>query len=53
MGLAIAYRVVRHHGGVVAARNAEGGGLELTITLPRERLSVFQSGSPDEPATRS
>jgi two-component system sensor histidine kinase CpxA len=40
VGLAITYRVVRHHGGAVAARNAEGGGLELTITLPHERSSV-------------
>ncbi|AWL03268.1 sensor histidine kinase [Massilia oculi] len=35
LGLAIAQRVVAAHGGEVVARNREGGGLQVTITLPR------------------
>src|SRR5438067_1236701 len=34
LGLAIASRAVALHGGHIAARNGEGGGLSLTITLP-------------------
>jgi two-component system sensor histidine kinase CpxA len=34
LGLAIAQRAVRLHGGEVSASNASGGGLEVTITLP-------------------
>src|SRR5438105_4797759 len=34
LGLAIASRAVALHGGHIAARNGEGGGLALTITLP-------------------
>ena len=34
LGLAIASRAVALHGGHIAARNAEGGGLSVTITLP-------------------
>jgi signal transduction histidine kinase len=33
LGLAIAERAVRLHGGTVEAKNAEGGGLEVTIKL--------------------
>ena len=36
VGLAIAARVVRAHGGTVTARNRAGGGLEVTLTLPRD-----------------
>jgi signal transduction histidine kinase len=36
LGLAIAKRVVETHGGRIAAHNREGGGLRVTITLPRE-----------------
>ncbi len=40
IGLAITSRVVELHGGRVDARNREGGGLEVTITLPAgERLA--------------
>ncbi|MEW7847134.1 ATP-binding protein [Massilia aurea] len=35
LGLAIAQRVVQAHGGEIAASNREGGGLQVTITLPR------------------
>ncbi len=34
LGLPIARRVVEEHGGHIAARNREGGGLEVVITLP-------------------
>jgi signal transduction histidine kinase len=42
VGLAITSRVVRLHGGAVAARNAEGGGLELEIALPPERPKLHE-----------
>lgn len=35
LGLAIAERAVKLHGGSVEARNAEGGGLLVTLRLPR------------------
>lgn len=34
LGLAIADRAVRLHGGTVAARNRDGGGLEIELRLP-------------------
>ena len=34
LGLAIARRAVEWHGGSICARNAEGGGLEVSIKLP-------------------
>lgn len=37
LGLAIAERAVRLHGGKVEAANAAGGGFEVTITLPLEK----------------
>ena len=37
IGLAITQRAAALHGGQVSARNAEGGGLLVTITLPRGR----------------
>jgi two-component system OmpR family sensor kinase len=36
LGLAIAKRVVDTHGGRITAANRAGGGLRVTITLPRE-----------------
>lgn len=36
LGLAIAKRVVETHGGRITAANRDGGGLRVTITLPRE-----------------
>jgi signal transduction histidine kinase len=36
LGLAIAKRVVETHGGRITAANRAGGGLRVTITLPRE-----------------
>jgi signal transduction histidine kinase len=36
LGLAIAKRVVETHGGRITASNRAGGGLRVTITLPRE-----------------
>jgi two-component system sensor histidine kinase CpxA len=35
LGLAIAKRAIDNQGGRINARNAEGGGLEVVITLPR------------------
>jgi two-component system sensor histidine kinase CpxA len=35
LGLAISDRIVRMHGGRVSATNAEGGGLVVTIVIPR------------------
>ena len=37
IGLAITQRAAALHGGDVTARNADGGGLVVTISLPRER----------------
>lgn len=37
LGLAIAERVVHAHGGAITARNREGGGLHVAITLPLVR----------------
>ncbi len=35
LGLAIAQRIVQAHGGSISAHNREGGGLEVSISLPR------------------
>ena len=37
LGLAIAERTVRLHGGTIAARNRDGGGLEVEIRLPAKQ----------------
>jgi two-component system sensor histidine kinase CpxA len=37
LGLAIAARVARVHGGSVSAENRPGGGLEVVLTLPSQR----------------
>ena len=39
IGLAITQRAAALHGGGVAARNADGGGLIVTITLPGNHQS--------------
>ena len=39
LGLAIAGRVVRIHGGTIRARNAQPHGLEVEIVLPATRSS--------------
>ncbi len=44
LGLAIARRVVDHHGGTIAAHNAPGGGLCVVFTLPL----TPQSGVPGD-----
>ncbi|MGX4640325.1 ATP-binding protein [Massilia sp. SYSU DXS3249] len=38
LGLAIAERVIRAHGGTISACNRDGGGLHVAITLPLARL---------------
>jgi two-component system sensor histidine kinase CpxA len=37
LGLSIVANAVKHHGGNIRARNAEGGGLIVTVTLPLDR----------------
>lgn len=34
LGLAIAHRIIRNHGGTIAASNLAGGGLQVAISLP-------------------
>jgi two-component system NtrC family sensor kinase len=34
LGLAVVYAIVQEHGGKIIARNREGGGAELVVTLP-------------------
>jgi two-component system NtrC family sensor kinase len=34
LGLAVVYAIVQEHGGKIVARNREGGGAELLVTLP-------------------
>jgi signal transduction histidine kinase len=36
LGLAIADRAMRRHGGSIEARNAESGGLVVTLSLPAD-----------------
>lgn len=40
LGLAISQRAALAHGGTIAARNREGGGLEVEVRLPLQRHSV-------------
>lgn len=40
LGLALVRQAVRAHGGMVAARNADGGGAEFIVTLPTEGSST-------------
>ena len=37
LGLMIAKQVVELHGGTIAAKNREGGGLEVSLRLPAVR----------------
>jgi PAS domain S-box-containing protein len=39
IGLAVCQRLMESQGGTIQTRNSEGGGLEVTLTLPAERLS--------------
>lgn len=45
LGLAIAKRAIEHHGGQLRAENASGGGLQVSIRLPRlsEKTSIHQA----------
>lgn len=38
LGLAITERAIRSHGGTATARNAEGGGLQIEISVPASKL---------------
>jgi two-component system OmpR family sensor kinase len=40
LGLAIAKRVIENHGGRIAAANRPGGGLRVTISLPRATIAA-------------
>jgi two-component system OmpR family sensor kinase len=44
IGLAITQRAAALHGGSVSASNAEGGGLAVTIALPRSQQARSQEG---------
>jgi len=41
LGLAIAQRAVAAHGGTISARNRPEGGLEVRLSLPKERASIL------------
>jgi len=41
LGLAIAQRAVAAHGGTISARNRPEGGLEVRLSLPKERAGVL------------
>lgn len=45
LGLSIVRSVARAHGGEVTARPREGGGLEVTVTLPRYRDAELATAS--------
>lgn len=53
LGLAIADRAVRLHGGTVAAANAFAGGLLVTIRLPSEAKESWRSADYTDSAVRS
>jgi two-component system sensor histidine kinase CpxA len=42
LGLAIARRAVEWHGGKICARNADGGGLEVSMRLPLSPVTTAQ-----------
>jgi signal transduction histidine kinase len=44
LGLAIAKRVIENHGGRIAAANRPGGGLRVTISLPRAVAAADAAG---------
>ncbi|WP_051971447.1 ATP-binding protein [Massilia sp. 9096] len=44
LGLAIAKRVIENHGGRIAAANRPGGGLRVTISLPRAVAATRAAG---------
>lgn len=45
LGLAIARSAIERHGGRIAARNADGGGLEVSIRLPLEQVPARRSAT--------
>jgi two-component system sensor histidine kinase CpxA len=44
LGLAIAERAVKLHGGTISAANAPGGGLMVTMTVPTKQQQQKRSG---------
>jgi signal transduction histidine kinase len=51
LGLSIARSIAQLHGGTLALRNVEGGGLEATLILPRTAADTRRAPSrPEEPA---
>ncbi len=49
LGLAIAERAIRLHGGAISASNVKGGGFQVEMRLPAKRAS----GVPIEPVSRA
>ncbi len=52
LGLALADMICRAHGGTLELRDAQGGGLEIRIALPLQRLNSGGSGGKDIPNIR-
>ena len=52
LGLALAEMITRAHGGTLSLDDAAGGGLEVTIRLPLQRLNTGGSGGTDKPNIR-
>ena len=40
IGLAVCDEIIRYHGGVMELENAEGGGLLVTLRLPRDEEAM-------------
>lgn len=50
LGLSIVYRIVKNHGGTIAARNNVGGGTTFILTLPVSRGQFTDSPFPGQRA---
>jgi two-component system NtrC family sensor kinase len=52
MGLSICYGIVKEHGGEISARNADGGGAILAITLPPAGQTAAAGQAASAPAQK-